>query len=226
MTRNLLPCRAVLAPEVGRQATARESGADAPVVEFESGAGKTALPSAGDALEAEAARARPPNRGTRVADPAGVTQADRPYAGPREDVEIARAVRQALESDGMMPAEKIRSSVREGWVTLEGEVPFLADLSHAERAVCGLPGVRGVSNHLAVRATCAAVETVRNSIEAALERRAEREAGRLRVEMRDGKVLLAGRVHNVKEKIAIIGAASHAGGVRAVEDHLLVDPYF
>ena len=69
-------------------------------------------------------------------------------------------------------------------------------------------------------------DEVRRSIEAALERRAEREAERIQVNVKDGTVFLTGRVHNWNEKQAVLGAAGYAPGVRKVEDHLRVDPNF
>jgi osmotically-inducible protein OsmY len=68
-------------------------------------------------------------------------------------------------------------------------------------------------------------DVVRSAIEQALERRAERESRDLQVRVRDGKVTLTGQVQSWREKRAVIGAASHAPGVRDIEDHLRVAPY-
>jgi osmotically-inducible protein OsmY len=67
---------------------------------------------------------------------------------------------------------------------------------------------------------------LREQIEYALERRADREAERLRVEVHDGAVDLWGRVHSWQEKRAVLGSISHAPGVVEVTDHLRIDPYF
>lgn len=61
-------------------------------------------------------------------------------------------------------------------------------------------------------------------IEEALERRAEREAKRINVEVVDSTVTLSGAVRSWAEKRAILGAVSHAPGVRTVEESLFVDP--
>jgi len=151
---------------------------------------------------------------------------DVPGVQLRTDTEIAQAVRRALEWDVFLPDEKIETTVSNGWVTLQGTVPFWSDRNYAERAVRNLTGVRGASNNLIVSAPKVAPETVRQSIESALERRADRETERIKVETKDGTVSLTGRVHNWSEKYAVLGAAGHAPGVRKVEDHLRVDPYF
>ena len=41
--------------------------------------------------------------------------------------------------------------------------------------------------------------------------------------IRDGSVVLAGRVRSMAEKRAVVGAAGHTPGVREVMDLLLVD---
>jgi osmotically-inducible protein OsmY len=63
-------------------------------------------------------------------------------------------------------------------------------------------------------------------IEFALERRADREAERLRIEVSDGEVDLWGRVHSWQERRAVLGSISHAPGVTQVRDHFRIDPYF
>ncbi len=141
------------------------------------------------------------------------------------DTEIARAVRTTLEWDAFVPDQKIRSTVTDGFVTLEGEVATLREKEDAEAAVHNLARVKGVRNRLFVAAVQADPVKLRESIEEALERRAEREAERIRVRVGDGTVVLEGRVRTWPEKQAILGAVSHAPGVRDVKDKLTVNPW-
>ena len=161
-----------------------------------------------------------------VLDVANDIQVKLPGSIVHTDTDIAQAVRRALEWDTLVAHENIRSTVANGWVTLEGTVPFWADRSYAEKAVRNLTGVRAVTDNLTISAPKVAPETVRQSIEAALERRAEREAERIQVEVKDGTASLTGRVHNWSERQAVLGAAGYAPGVHNVVDHLRVDPYF
>jgi osmotically-inducible protein OsmY len=140
------------------------------------------------------------------------------------DPEIAQAVRNALEWDIWIPDERIRSTVADGWVTLEGTVSQLGEREDAERAVQHLRGVRGVTNKITVSGPIVMPEEVRSMIEEALERRAEREAKRINVEVAGSTVTLSGSVRSLAEKRAILGAVSHAPGVRTVEENLFVDP--
>jgi osmotically-inducible protein OsmY len=144
----------------------------------------------------------------------------------RTDTDIASAVRNALEWDALVPNEAIRSTVSNGWVTLEGDVDYWREREDAERAILRLAGVVGVTNQITIRKRPVDPKELREHIEYALERRADREAERLRVDVHDGAVDLWGRVHSWQEKRAVIGSIGHAPGVTEVKDHLRIDPYF
>ncbi|MGB9181468.1 MAG: BON domain-containing protein [Pyrinomonadaceae bacterium] len=144
----------------------------------------------------------------------------------RTDTESAEAVRAALKWDALVPDESITSSVSDGWVTLEGQVHSLREREDAERVVRRLLGVRGLTNEIVVIPAKIAPDELKTSIEDALERRADREAERIRVEVSDGTVDLWGRVHSWQERRAVVGSISHAPGVSTVHDHLRIDPFF
>jgi osmotically-inducible protein OsmY len=148
-----------------------------------------------------------------------------PGIGARTDTELARAVREALEWDAFVPDEKIASTVSMGIVTLEGLVQTWTQRADAERVVRGLSGVRGVINQISVSAKAVDPVRIKNEIEEALERQAEREARRIDVTVKDGVVTVAGRVRSWAEKNAIDRVVGFAPGVRRVDDQLLVDPY-
>jgi osmotically-inducible protein OsmY len=145
----------------------------------------------------------------------------------RTDTEIAQAVRRALEWDALVPSKRIQSTVSNGFVTLDGTVDTWAEREDAERAVQNLIGVRGVTDNLTVLSPKPVhAERVREAIENALERRAEREAKRIRVEVAPtGTVTLTGQVRSWRDKRAALAAARFAPGVRSVEDHLEINPW-
>ena len=142
----------------------------------------------------------------------------------RTDTEIAQAVRQALEWDVFVPNEKITSTVTDGWVTLEGPVESWSQRDAAERAVRNLSGVKMVVNKIIVKPAQPMTGDVRKAIEEALERRAEREARNIGVDVRDGTVTLTGPVHSWAERKSVLAAARFTPGVRAVEDRLRTEP--
>ncbi len=147
-------------------------------------------------------------------------------ASIKTDEDIARAIRHVLEWDAFVPDERIKSTVSDGWVTLEGDVDLWRERDDAERAVLRLEGVIGVINKIRIVPRSVDSKELREQIEYALERRADREAERLRIEVNDGTVDLFGRVHSWQEKRAVIGSISHVAGVANIRDHLRIDPYF
>jgi osmotically-inducible protein OsmY len=149
-----------------------------------------------------------------------------PGSPGRTDTDIARAVRQALEWDVFVPEARIRSTVSDGWVTLEGDVDYWNQREDAERAIRNLAGVRGIlADKIEIKPPKVISYDVRKSIEDALERQAEHEAKRIGLEVHDGRVTLWGSVHSWAEKRAVIGAAKGTPGVRSVDDHLRVETY-
>ncbi len=142
----------------------------------------------------------------------------------RNDAEISRALRHALEWNALVPAARINSTVTNGWVTLKGEVDCLRERADAERAVSVLPGVRGVCNKIAVKIPVDP-EDVKFMIADILARRADREAQRIRVDVDEEGVTLTGAVNSWDEKEALLGAISHAPGVTNLTDHLFINPY-
>lgn len=161
-----------------------------------------------------------------VLDVANDIQVLVPGSTGRTDAEISQAVRNALEWDVWVDQEQIKSTVSNGFVTLEGDVGLLREREDVERTIRRLAGVCGVYNRIRVKPARIKAEDVREAIEEALERRAEREARHIKVEVQDGAVKLSGPVRSWAEKRAIHGVISHAPGVGAVVDNLFVDPMF
>ena len=161
-----------------------------------------------------------------VLDVANDIQVRVPGSMARTDADIAQALRNALEWDVWVDQERIKSTVSNGFVTLEGEVTLFREREDVERVVRRLAGVRGLTNKIVVKPAKIKAEDVREAIEEALERRTEREARHIKVEVHDSEVKLSGPVRSRAEKRAILGIVSHAPGVRAVDERLFVDPMF
>jgi osmotically-inducible protein OsmY len=150
-----------------------------------------------------------------------------PYGGrPRTDANIAEAVGRALEWDAQIPHDRIQVAVSNGWVALHGIVARQRDRENVERLARRLEGVRGVYNLVAVEPEAETADDVRDRIEEALRRRAQREAESIEVQLHGGTVSLSGRLHTWADKQAVLGALTQAPGVRRVDDRLSVDPYF
>lgn len=163
-------------------------------------------------------------RVTGVVDVANDVVVHTPLDDTPTDTDVAHAVRQAMEWDSFVPSRTIRSTVSDGWVTLEGTVALFRQRVDAERAIQNLAGVKGVSNRIVVSPGIAKAEEIEKTIVQVLERQADREAGDIEVSVLDGVVKLKGAVHCHAERKAILEAVQHAANVKMVDDQLVVSP--
>lgn len=74
------------------------------------------------------------------------------YRDLERDTDIAQAVRDTLQWAVFVPAERIKSTVAGGMVTLHGEVASWREREEAARGVSKIPGVRDVINMLRINA--------------------------------------------------------------------------
>lgn len=144
-------------------------------------------------------------------------------ASIRSDSAIASAAANAIGWNSAVPADQVKVTVRDGWVTLTGTVPWQFQKAAAGKAIEHLHGVKGVSNSVIVRAPVAETD-VREKIEQAFKRSADVEAKRITVEAHNGTVVLRGTVHSLSERDAAEHAAWAAPGVVALDDQLVVAP--
>jgi osmotically-inducible protein OsmY len=146
-----------------------------------------------------------------------------PSSSERPDPDLAHAAVDALKWNVLVPDDRIRVKVSNGWLTLEGEVDWYYQMEEAERAVRKLKGVKGVTNLVTVAVRPASWD-VKEKIRNALERGAELDADRIRVEVEGSRVILTGTVRSYAERRDAERAARNAPGVTEVENLIIVDP--
>jgi len=162
----------------------------------------------------------------RVAGAVGVVndlEVRLPGIDERPDPEIARDAIARLKSELPFSWEKIRLVVKNGFLTLEGEVEWNYQRQRAEEAVRRVRGLKGVTNSIEVKPRVAPME-IRRKIEEALRRAAELDASRITVETTGNEVILRGTVRSWAERQEAERAAWAAPGVGKVDNQIIVSP--
>ena len=132
-----------------------------------------------------------------------------------------RATAQAgLDANDLVPKDTLTVRVKDGWVTLSGNVRHYYQRQEAERVIRHLSGVQGFTSNVTV-ANDPTVD-VSKAITAACERNAVLDAEQVTVTDVGGVVTLSGTVENLAEKEEAERAASAAPGVVSVTNNLVV----
>ena len=141
----------------------------------------------------------------------------------RLDREIAEDALDALKRELPLTSQGIKAIVRDGWITLEGQVQWDFQRRMAEDAVRRVRGTKGVVNLIKVEPKASPTQ-VKAKIEEALKRSAEIDARNIEVDADGATVTLRGRVRSWAEKDEAEKAAWRAPGVRDVRNLIVVDP--
>ena len=139
----------------------------------------------------------------------------------RSDSDIAGAVQSTLKWDVLVP-KAVTAVVRDGSVTLEGQVDWNFEREAAERAVRYLTGVVSVSNSITLKKTEASAAQVKEKVEAALQRQATTDANSIHVDTNGSQVTLTGHASSWQSVVDASNAAWAARGVSQVVDKLKI----
>ncbi len=142
----------------------------------------------------------------------------------REDDDIARTAAFALNWNSSVPKDRVKISVSNGIVSLEGTVDWNFQRVAAEKTVSHLMGVKGVNNLLTVKAVPMRTD-VKSQIESALKRNAEAHADHIQVTISGSKVILSGTAETMSDRFAAEVAAWKAPGVSMVENDIEVSSF-
>lgn len=146
-----------------------------------------------------------------------------PGTSERTDTDIAEAATRALKSNHTVPADAIKLTVRQGWITLEGMVDWQYQKIAAESSVRYLTGVKGVNNQIGIKPQ-ATPGDIKARIEDAFKRSAEMDARRVGVDVNAGLITLRGSVRSWGERKEAERVAWAAPGVTRVENLITINP--
>ena len=137
------------------------------------------------------------------------------------DIQIREAVLREIRWDPC-----INVTVCGGTVRLSGRVDSPKRCLDAHEGAQRADGVFKVINEIAViqaDPSEATAENIQLAIAETLRERAELEARRVHVTLKDGRVTLSGPVQSRDEERAIVNAAGHTPGVLDVNDRLTIE---
>ncbi len=140
----------------------------------------------------------------------------------KSDTDIANDALKGFRSTWDVPDDKIKITVENGWVTLEGEVPWNFQRVAARNIVNNLIGVKGVTNNIKIKPNIQdAIE--QREIEHALARNWAVDDEEIHVHVSGSKVKLDGVVHSFFQKEEAARIAWNAPGVLTVDNELVIE---
>lgn len=141
--------------------------------------------------------------------------------GRERDAHVQRAVLDELAWTPGLPAAGIGVAVRDGVVTLSGDLDDVPQYLATKRAALRVTGVRALVDDLWVRPSRARPDAdLAVSVRDALRWRAEVPSDAVQATVRDGFVNLTGRVPWEYQRKAAQEAAEHVEGVRRVDNEI------
>lgn len=138
------------------------------------------------------------------------------------DLDIAGACVTALDADRMVPHGSVTPTVRDGWVTLTGEVRHHFERQAAVHAVGRLPGVLGVNNEITLTDQPIPSD-VADRINKAFKRNAILDDSRIAVTSLGHTIFLDGTAGSWTAMDQAVDTAWNAPGVQEVVNRLIFD---
>lgn len=144
------------------------------------------------------------------------------FSAIKSDTDIAASVIKALRENWAVPDHRIKVTVENGWVTLEGILHWNFQRKAADNAIRYLPGVRGVIDKIKIEAEIKN-ELEKEIVEKALRRSWILDVDNIKVRV-DGKtIFLSGIVDSLFQKEEAERIAWNTPGVWYVDNELLVE---
>lgn len=147
-----------------------------------------------------------------------------PVTWAKTDEEIASSVLSALKSRWDVPKDKVTIKVEDGWITLEGELPWNYQKDAAKSAINHLSGVKGVTNNIKIKSETHDAIEKRDVIDA-IHRSWSVDDMDIDVDVSGTTVTLSGTVGSWYQKEEAARIAWNTPGIFHVNNELEVDYY-
>ena len=145
-----------------------------------------------------------------------------PSSWTKSNEEIAKEVLAALKSNWSVPKNLVTVKVEDGWVTLEGELPWNYQKEAAKSAVNYLTGVKGVMNNIKIKSDTHD-EIEKEDVEEAIGRSWSVDDSDINVSVSGTTVTLSGTVDSWYQKEEAGRIAWKTPGIWSVKNELAVD---
>jgi osmotically-inducible protein OsmY len=139
------------------------------------------------------------------------------------DEGLAGRIANVLNWNVSAQVQNVKAEVKNGAVTLTGEVEWHYQRSNIERNIEHVSGVTNIINLIHIK-PCLSATDIREQIKKALERHAAVEASKITVETWNGTVTLSGTVESPGELDWIEQAAWAAPGITTLVNNVRVAP--
>lgn len=140
----------------------------------------------------------------------------------KDDSQLANEILNAFQYHWEIPNDTVKVKVEQSWVTLDGELQWHYQKEAATHAVKNLVGVRGVTDHIKIKAETHS-EIEKKDIERALARNWSVDERNIHVSVAVNKVTLTGTVHSWFQKNEAARIAWKAPGVWRVDNELVIE---
>ncbi len=148
-----------------------------------------------------------------------------PSSWTKTNAEIGNEVLSALKSNWSVPKDKITVKVEDGWVTLEGVLPWNYQKEAAKSSVNYLTGVKGVTNNIKIKSESHdAIE--KSDVEAAIARSWSVDDWDINVAVSGTTVTLTGTVNSWYQREEAGRIAWNTPGIWHIKNELVVDHYY
>lgn len=140
----------------------------------------------------------------------------------KSDTDVAESVVRALKENWSVPDSKIKTTVDNGWVTLEGTLHWDFQRQAAKNAVRYLTGVRGLTNKLKIKSEVED-QIEQKKVEDALRRNWAIDSDKIHVRAHGTTISLSGVVSSLFQKDEAERIAYKTPGVWFVDNQLVVE---